>query len=61
MVLIATLFLSFYECFSCIPEYCERYAKPGDTGAPTEDNPSDEELTEEEYSDDETMAGKPDP
>lgn len=48
------------------PEYCEKYAKPGEG---SEDKSSDEELSEEEYgSDDEedddddvAIAGKPDP
>ncbi|KAG1362534.1 putative Ubiquitin-conjugating enzyme E2 5 [Cocos nucifera] len=43
-------------------EYCERYAKPEDIGAPPEDKSSDEELTEDEYdSSDEAVVGNPDP
>ena len=45
-----------------VPEYCEKYAKPGDAGAPPEDQSSDEELSEDEYdSSDEAVVGKPDP
>lgn len=45
-----------------VREYCEKYAKPGD-GAPAEDDPSDEEMSEDGYktSDDETVPGNPDP
>jgi ubiquitin-conjugating enzyme E2 H len=46
-------------------EYCEKYAKPEDIGAATEEKSSDEEdeeLTEDEYdSSDEQIAGKADP
>jgi len=45
-------------------EYCEKYAKPEDIGAATEEKSSDEdeELTEDEYdSSDEQVAGKADP
>lgn len=49
----------FYLQFS---EYCEKYAKPEDIGAATEENSSDEELSEDEYdSSDEQVAGKADP
>jgi len=45
-----------------ISEYCEKYAKPEDIGAATEEQSSDEELTEDEYdSSDEQVAGKADP
>jgi len=48
--------------FSSPPEYCEKYAKPEDAGAPPEDQSSDEELSEDEYdSSDEGVVGKPDP
>lgn len=44
------------------PEYCEKYAKPEDSGAPQEDESSDEELSEDEYdSSDEAVVGNPDP
>ena len=45
-----------------ISEYCEKYAKPEDIGAATEEQSSDEELSEDEYdSSDEQVAGKADP
>ncbi|KAK6251332.1 hypothetical protein SCA6_005337 [Theobroma cacao] len=46
-----------------IKQYCEKYAKPEDVGAAPEEKSSDEELSEDEYaaSDDEEIAGKPDP
>ncbi|XP_052479022.1 ubiquitin-conjugating enzyme E2 4 isoform X2 [Gossypium raimondii] len=46
-----------------VKEYCEKYAKPEDIGAKAEEKSSDEELSEDEYaaSDDEEIAGKPDP
>ncbi|MBA0861450.1 hypothetical protein Goshw_027964 [Gossypium schwendimanii] len=46
-----------------VKEYCEKYAKPEDIGAKVEEKSSDEELSEDEYaaSDDEEIAGKPDP
>ncbi|XP_021277038.1 ubiquitin-conjugating enzyme E2 4-like [Herrania umbratica] len=46
-----------------VKEYCEKYAKPEDVGAVPEERSSDEELSEDEYaaSDDEEIAGKPDP
>jgi ubiquitin-conjugating enzyme E2 H len=47
-----------------LSEYCEKYAKPEDIGAATEEKSSDEdeELTEDEYdSSDEQVAGKADP
>ena len=49
--------------FFHFPEYCEKYAKPEDVGAAAEEKSSDEELSEDEYaaSDDEEIAGKPDP
>ncbi|XVF10572.1 hypothetical protein REPUB_Repub07fG0194000 [Reevesia pubescens] len=45
-----------------VKEYCEKYAKLEDVGAPGEKS-SDEELSEDEYtaSDDDEIAGKPDP
>jgi len=49
---------------SKLSEYCEKYAKPEDIGAATEEKSSDEdeELTEDEYdSSDEQVAGKADP
>jgi hypothetical protein len=43
-------------------EYCEKYAKAEDIGAPPEDKSSDEELSEDESdSSDEQVAGKADP
>lgn len=43
-------------------EYCEKYAKPEDTGAAPEEKSSDEELSEDDYSSsDEEVAGKADP
>ncbi|KAK1289969.1 Ubiquitin-conjugating enzyme E2 5 [Acorus calamus] len=44
-------------------EYCEKYAKPEDIGAPQEDKSSDEELSEDEYDsgDDDAVVGDPDP
>lgn len=44
-------------------EYCEKFAKPEDAGAPPEENSSDEELTEDEYdsSDEDAVPGNPDP
>nr|XP_010935784.1 ubiquitin-conjugating enzyme E2 5 isoform X1 [Elaeis guineensis] len=46
-----------------VKEYCERYAKPEDAGAPPEENSSDEEPTEDEYdsSDEDAVPGNPDP
>ncbi|XVF22521.1 hypothetical protein REPUB_Repub12eG0179500 [Reevesia pubescens] len=45
-----------------VKEYCEKYAKPEDIGAAPEENSSDEELSEEEYdSNDDEVAGQPDP
>ncbi|KAG4951021.1 hypothetical protein JHK85_044888 [Glycine max] len=42
-----------------VKEYCEKYAKPEDIGAATEENSSDEELSEDEYdSSDEQVAGR---
>ncbi|KAK7860785.1 ubiquitin-conjugating enzyme e2 5 [Quercus suber] len=47
---------------NCDREYCEKYAKPEDIGAATEDKSSDEELSEDESdSGDEQVAGKADP
>lgn len=60
-------FSTFAHVFSCcqFSEYCEKYAKPEDIGAATEEKSSDdedEELTEDEYdSSDEQVAGKADP
>lgn len=43
-------------------EYCEKYAKKDDVGAPPEEKSSDEELSEEEnVSSDDEVAGKADP
>ncbi|WMV43916.1 hypothetical protein MTR67_037301 [Solanum verrucosum] len=43
-------------------EYCEKYAKKEDAGAPPEEKSSDEELSEEEnVSSDDEVAGKADP
>lgn len=43
-------------------EYCEKYAKAEDVGAAAEEKSSDEELSEDDYgSDDEAIAGQPDP
>ncbi|KAG1361374.1 Ubiquitin-conjugating enzyme E2 5 [Cocos nucifera] len=57
-----------YSSFSSVAltfssEYCERYAKPEDAGAPPEENSSDEELTEDEFdsSDEDAVPGNPDP
>uniref|UniRef100_A0A6N2KRH2 E2 ubiquitin-conjugating enzyme n=1 Tax=Salix viminalis TaxID=40686 RepID=A0A6N2KRH2_SALVM len=45
-----------------VKEYCEKYAKPEDIGAKTEEKSSDEELSEDDYnSDDDQVAGKADP
>ncbi|KAK3227691.1 hypothetical protein Dsin_007553 [Dipteronia sinensis] len=45
-----------------VKEYCEKYAKPEDIGGVTEENSSDEELSEDEYhSSDEAVAGQADP
>lgn len=47
--------------FLNVPEYCEKYAKPEEVGAPSDDKSSEEELSEDEYdSSDETVVGKPD-
>lgn len=46
----------------CFSEYCEKYAKKEDVGAPPEEKSSDEELSEEEnVSSDDEVAGKADP
>ena len=46
----------------CDPEYCEKYAKPGDVGAAQEEQSSDEEMSEDEYdSSDEAVTGPVDP
>jgi len=48
--------------FASILEYCEKYAKPEDIGAVTEEKSSDEEMSEDEYdSSDEQVVGKADP
>lgn len=45
-----------------LSEYCEKYAKKEDAGAPPEEKSSDEELSEEEnVSSDDELAGKADP
>ncbi|CAN4127344.1 unnamed protein product [Withania somnifera] len=45
-----------------VKEYCEKYAKSEDAGAPPEEKSSDEEVSEEEYaSTDDEVAGKADP
>jgi len=45
------------------PEYCIKYAKPEDAGTAPKENPSDEELSEDEKyaSSDEGMLGEADP
>lgn len=51
-----------HDFFFFAPEYCEKYAKPEDVGAPPEDKSSDGELSEDEYdSSDDAVVGKPDP
>lgn len=42
-------------------EYCEKYAKPEDMGAVPEEKSSDEELSEDDSSGDEEVAGHADP
>nr|XP_010940568.1 ubiquitin-conjugating enzyme E2 4 isoform X3 [Elaeis guineensis] len=46
-----------------VKEYCEKYAKPEDAGAPPEEDSSDGELSEDEYgsSDEDAVPGNPDP
>ncbi|KAF3638952.1 Ubiquitin-conjugating enzyme E2 4 [Capsicum chinense] len=45
-----------------VKEYCEKYAKKEDAGAPPEEKSSDEEVSEAEYaSTDDEVAGKADP
>ncbi|KAK7836566.1 ubiquitin-conjugating enzyme e2 5 [Quercus suber] len=44
-----------------VKEFCEKYAKPEDVGAVTEEKSSDEELSEDDYaSSDEAVAGQAD-
>lgn len=47
----------------CLTEYCEKYAKPEDIGATTEEKSSDEELSDEEAyaSSDEAVPGHLEP
>lgn len=44
-----------------VKEYCEKYAKPEDMGAVPEEKSSDEELSEDDSSGDEEVAGHADP
>ncbi|XP_057977556.1 ubiquitin-conjugating enzyme E2-23 kDa-like isoform X2 [Malania oleifera] len=45
-----------------VKEYCERYAKPAETGDVSEEESTDEELSEDNYSSgDEAVAGHADP
>ncbi|GER45232.1 ubiquitin-conjugating enzyme h [Striga asiatica] len=45
-----------------VKEYCQKYAKPEDIGAPEEEKSSDDEMSENEYdSSDEAIVGKADP
>lgn len=57
MVTYSTIFTDMFN----LSEYCEKYAKQEDIGAPPDEKSSDEELSEDEYaSSDEEVAGKAD-
>ncbi len=63
MWLVLFIYRGLYPSSGPLTEYCEKYAKPEDIGAATEEKSSDEELSDEEdyASSDEAVPGHPDP